>query len=360
MPTQGTNRPSLHGGSFDEFIAIVQKHFCTIAERNHQSPANLVHLETSCVNFLFSGSLDGEHIILKGNLFGRSMLYAYEQFLEKGRDGFVHFLQDDLSTVVEILREAKELEFLGSLGLQVPVVKGHVEPNMMFLGKIEGVSLDQCFGEKYAMKLASTLRVVHTAPAPPHLGTRRFIQAGTTLVLDDANFNEPVVIDDVSPKVLELLKSREGEECLLHGDFKANNIIASDLGLSIIDPKLCIGLPYIDIGKFLLRTLLVAPYPRNDILYALRIFVQSYAQRMGIDSEKVEQAAIVCGLVELAHLLSRPRRSHIEILGKEMPQLYDISDLVSHLSWLVLHEGNLLTIERLSFVMDDFYRQTST
>lgn len=341
-----------------DFIEVVKEYFTALFAERGICLHHLARLNVSCVNFIFGCELDGKEGILKANLFGRSMLYAYERFQEVGAEAFKSLIANTENAVNarEIAREITELEFLRSLGVHVPAIRCVVAPVAMILERVEGETLDYCFQDTHALRLVDALKKVHTSYPPVGLSQRQYVCTQGVLVVNDTNFTGPIVIPNISQKAASLIESYKGPEGLLHGDFKANNVLVSKEELIFIDPRLCIGVPHADIGKFIVRMLLTKARGRTDMCSALALFVRTYARQQGLDVWQAERLSILHGLVELVHLLSKPRRPNIDILGEEMPELYNISSTVSHLHQMVLNEGKLLLVTELAEVVDSLHR----
>lgn len=332
---------------------LMECHFIGAAARAGVAIRDLERAEISSVNFVYNCT-DGEHdLVLKANLFGRSMLYAFEMFQDMGESAFLELLKNkgQALSLHEVVREKAELEILRSCGVSVPAIRHFIYPNVMLLDRIRSDRM-QSVSCKQSAQLAKSIALIHEAKVPLHLAGRKYICTDSVLVVNDSNFNEPVVLKNVSDRVKSLVQSFSRHEELLHGDFKENNLIRSGDRIVFIDPKLCVGTPYADIGKYILRVIFAPTRVSSNAYRELQSFIRAYAQERGFDARETEEASILCGVIELTHLLSKPQRPHTGILGSEMIELYKKSGAINHLNELVLRGSEKVSVETLTTFLD--------
>lgn len=318
--------------------------------------AELKPIETSHVNFVYATSLADEPVIVKFNLFGRSMLYAYEQFQALGPEKFDSLLENytEQNDQFEMQREIGSLDLLRSNGIRVPELKLFVPPNVAVYERVPGPTLEEHLrtgrhSPEVARGLAETLLRIHRIEPPLNARASTVDAADGTVAIKDDNFNDVILLREVHPEVSQLLT--EGKRVLTHGDFKPNNILIEEARTCILDPRLQVSAPESDAGKLILRTYAAAyasKHPKSGLLFSQE-FVNAYCRAAGEDRQEFERKAIIWGLIELHHLLARPLRHNIDLLGSEMLELAAIKGRVE-----VLFAAGLQ--RRAHLQIDDLYR----
>lgn len=333
-----------------EFFLIIEEHI-TLRLKKHGFDIKISEpVASSRVNFVYTCRLDGSSAIIKVNFFCRSMLYCYEQFLCLGPRQFRVALQDfersDLCP--EITLEVSGIQLLRQNGIPVPKTILWCSPNIVVYEKL-GI-LTKLPPEA----TADVLSRIHEISITPGIPSRDIKIQNGLIVINDSNFVNPITVHGVSPLVISLIEKAISRGMrLLHGDLKRSNLLKVASDLYVIDPKLCIGIVEVDIGKLLLRELLTTDQRQTEIVESSLRFLQRYSKVSGLAIEELEATSIVLGLVELQHLLSVPPRQNLDILGDEMPQLYRRKNLVSRLCSDVLQNGKILGIRHISNLIGD-------
>ncbi|MEK7644856.1 MAG: phosphotransferase [Patescibacteria group bacterium] len=334
-----------------QFVSIVSKYFVGLLKRNGVFVRNLRMVDSSHVNYVFTCSFNGREAILKAGLFGRSMLFAYEKFLAAGPSVFSKTLDGgNMPCSNDIVIEVRSLRFLWDRAFRVPRILEFVGPNVVILEKIPGKCIDPgAFDKSFAEGLAKCIARLHQTEAPDNLKPRQISATSDSLIIEDLNFQQPMIARGLHSNIVELVSAHLTMRNLLHGDCKDGNIIRDGQSVCLLDPKLCVGIPHVDLGKFMLRLLLSAN--RNGLqklTEGLVAFADQYSQIVGLRSVELQKTSVALGLIELEHLLSGPPRANIEILGPEMPMLYRQKNIIQQISHRILREGRALTVSQLA------------
>ncbi len=338
------------------FFDLIQNYFTNMLDKHSIPVQGLRHINASHVNFVFECKINHKDIILKANFYGRSMLFAYEKFLDDGALGFSARLREygEDDDKFEMLLEKQALNLLAENGVRTPPVKGFIYPNILLLEKLYGNTLDkEPLNELLSNRLTSILVLIHSIPPPLGCRKREIEIRDGVIVIKDPNFERILLFDRVAKNVTTAISSYTNRQCFLHGDFKGNNIFFDGEKISILDPKPCVGIPHTDLGKFGTRLILTGR--RKDlptIKHGLELMFRQYSQTFGFDARETEEVSVAMGLMELNHLLEQRARANIDILGHEILELYEIKPLVLYLSELVLRRGEMMTIEKLCSFME--------
>ncbi|MBT3249942.1 MAG: phosphotransferase [Candidatus Pacebacteria bacterium] len=112
----------------------------------------------------------------------------------------------------------------------------------------------------------------------------------------------PNKIFDLGEKIFsELLKDKK-EQVLLHGDLHNDNIISSERGWLVIDPKGVVGEREFELGAYLRNPYYDLPKGSNYKKLQIRRIIQ-FSEELGFDKHRVHHWATGCAVISLLWFL---------------------------------------------------------
>lgn len=92
------------------------------------------------------------------------------------------------------------------------------------------------------------------------------------------------------------------ETVLLHGDLHSDNIISSQRGWLVIDPKGVIGEREFELGAFLRNP--IYDFPKGTDYKKVSIQrIHQFSEELGFDKERIKDWAFACAVISLVHFL---------------------------------------------------------